>query len=102
MGIANSSLIKGAIDLITGLITAINKVTAALGPVGGAITKVLLLFAGFKGVRALFDKFIGYIAKTYVNAARAASAGGAAAGAAYAKSYTAAATGGMTTAFGKI
>ena len=31
MGIANSSLIKGAVDLLTNLLTVINKITSALG-----------------------------------------------------------------------
>ena len=87
MGIANSSMIKGAIDLITGLITAINKITNALGPVGGAITKVLLLFGGFKGIRVLFDKFVGHIAKVYIDIARKAGVAGMGAGEAYSKGF---------------
>ena len=45
----NSDVIKFAIDTVTFLVEAINKVTKSLGSFGGSITGIILSFAAFKG-----------------------------------------------------
>lgn len=47
-GIANQSVIKGAVDILTGLINAVNNLTGALGEGGSAISKALLLYGALK------------------------------------------------------
>lgn len=68
MGIANSSLIKGAVDLLTNLFTVINKVTSALGDgfIGSTFTLLtrsagllVPLIAGGKISASIFMKLGG-------------------------------------------
>lgn len=47
-GIANQSVIKGAVDILTGLINVVNDLTGALGEGGSAISKALLLYGALK------------------------------------------------------
>ena len=47
-GIANQNVIKGAVDILTGLINAVNNLTGALGEGGSAISKALLLYGALK------------------------------------------------------
>ena len=49
MGIANSTVIKGAVALLTGLLEVVNGLTRGLGDVGGAFGKFMIAFAAFKG-----------------------------------------------------
>jgi hypothetical protein len=53
MGIANSSLIKAGVDLLTTILTIINKITGAFGSSGSGIAKLLLGLGLLKGGRAL-------------------------------------------------
>lgn len=53
MGIANSTVIKGSITVLTKLIEVINSITSGFGELGGAVTKILLAFAGFKAGKQL-------------------------------------------------
>ena len=53
MDIANSNLIKGAIDLLTKILTTINKVTDAFGEFSGAAKIALLVGALYLGDKAL-------------------------------------------------
>lgn len=55
LGIANSDVIKGAVDLLSDLLNAINKMTNAPGVLGGVL-KSLLAFGVFKGGKALVGK----------------------------------------------
>lgn len=57
MGISNSGVIKGAVDLLTNLLTIINKVTDALPGVGSGIGKIAVAFLGLKAGAAIFDSF---------------------------------------------
>lgn len=55
MGIANNDVIKTAVDLITGLITGVNKLTEVLpGPASG-LAKIAVGLAGIKGGGKIFD-----------------------------------------------
>ena len=54
-GLANNQFIKMAVDILTGLLTAINKVTEGFGPWSGSALKIGLvttaLIAGDKALR---------------------------------------------------
>lgn len=57
MGLANSSVIKSVVDLLTQLITAINKITDALpGPTKG-LGKLAIAMLGLKAGAAIFDSY---------------------------------------------
>jgi len=62
MGLANSAVIKGFIDLLTGIINTINDVTDAFGDFGGAIGRVLIVFAGMKLGKALLTNILSGLA----------------------------------------
>lgn len=47
-GIANQNVIKGAVDILTGLINVVNDLTGVLGEGGSAISKALLLYGALK------------------------------------------------------
>lgn len=55
-GIANDTLIKGAIDLLTDLLTQVNNLTDSLPGLAGSLSKVLVAFLGFKGAKAIINK----------------------------------------------
>ena len=55
LGIANSDIIKGTVDFLSGLLNIINKMTNAPGILGGVL-KSLMAFGIFKGGKALFGK----------------------------------------------
>ena len=58
MGLANSSIIKLAVDLLTGVITVINKITSILpGPISG-FAKLAVVIGGMKVGEKMFDAFI--------------------------------------------
>lgn len=52
MSIANSDIVKGAVDLFTSFLTVINDLSDAFGPLNGAL-KVFLGFGIFKGANSL-------------------------------------------------
>lgn len=54
LGIANSDIIKTAVDALTKLLDVINKMSNAPGILGGVL-KALLAFGAFKGGKGLFD-----------------------------------------------
>lgn len=56
MSIANSKFIKGAVDLLTGFITAINKLTSSLPGALNGIAKLGLAFGAFKIGKNIFNK----------------------------------------------
>ena len=47
-GIANSTVIKGVVDILTKMLDVINNLTGALGDFGGTASKALLLFGGLR------------------------------------------------------
>lgn len=62
MSIANSDIIKGAVDLFTSFLTAINNLTDAFGPLSGAI-KIFLGFGIFKTGNTLLGGQTGPLSK---------------------------------------
>lgn len=56
MGIANSDLIKIAVDALTSLITAVNKLTAGLPGVGKSLANIGLAIGAFKIGKTTFNK----------------------------------------------
>lgn len=65
MGLANSDLIKGAVDMLTALLTGINNLADSLGPVGGTITRFLAAFLGFKIGKNIFDNIFSSFTSTF-------------------------------------
>lgn len=65
MGLANSDLIKGAVDMLTALLTGINNLADSLGPVGGTITRFLAAFLGFKIGKNVFDNIFSSFTSTF-------------------------------------
>ena len=55
MGITQSGLVKGTVDILTGLLTIVNKLTSGFGETGGAVAKLLVAFMAFKGLKVLKD-----------------------------------------------
>ena len=64
MGLADNEIIKFGVDLLTGLITAINGITEALPGATGNIAKLLITIGGLKAGGAIFDSFFKNLAKT--------------------------------------
>lgn len=58
MGIANSDIIKFGIDVLTGLITAINKITDGLPGVASGFAKIGVAILALKGGSAIFNALI--------------------------------------------
>ena len=56
MDIVNSDLVKGGIDILTGLLDTINKITNAFGKVGSPLAKIGLILGGFRLGRGLLMK----------------------------------------------
>ena len=56
MSIANNKIIKGVVDLLTGFISAINKLTSSLPGVLNGISKLGLAFGAFKLGKNVFNK----------------------------------------------
>lgn len=56
MGISNSSVIKGAVDLLTGILNVVNKVTGAFGEGAGGVLKLGAAMAGLKVGSAVLNK----------------------------------------------
>jgi TP901 family phage tail tape measure protein len=56
MGIMNSDLVKTGVDILTKLLTIINKATGGLDGLGGSITKILGILTVFKIGKTIFEK----------------------------------------------
>jgi len=83
MGITNSSVIKMGVDLLTGLITVVNKILSAIEKIGGGFGKAAASIALCLGVMKLGRAIIVSLAdKAFKLAASFTSTGAAAAGAA--------------------
>ena len=69
LGIANSSVIKAGIDLLTGILTTLNKLTKGATETGTSFKKLMLsigLFSGAKAVLKGFEKnILGSIAQAF-------------------------------------
>ena len=67
-GIANSSLIKGSVDLLTKILTIVNNLTDKFGEFGNSIAKVGVLLGGLyvgnKAVTAFGNKFFPKLMET--------------------------------------
>lgn len=74
LGIANSDVIKGAVDFLSDLLDIINKMTNAPGILGGVL-KSLMAFGIFKGGKKVFNGFFagGEFAKVAAREGRSAS-----------------------------
>ena len=69
MNLANSTIIKGAIDLLTGFINGINKATDVLSGGNGLIKSILSLgvaFGGFKIAKNLIVGLSASLAKSFI------------------------------------
>lgn len=69
MNLANSTIIKGVIDLLTGFINGINKATDALSGGNGLIKSILSLgvaFGGFKIAKNLIVGLSASLAKSFI------------------------------------
>ena len=58
MGLANSSIIKAGVDLLTKLINAVNKLTGLLGEGAGGVAKFAIAFGALKGGGAIFNSLL--------------------------------------------
>lgn len=59
MGLANSEIVKGGVDLLTLLLEGVNKLTEAFDGVGGSVAKIGLAIAALKTGKGLFNVFTG-------------------------------------------
>lgn len=75
MGIAQNSLIKGAVDILTGLLTIINKLTGVFGPTTGAVLKMGLAFVALRAGANFLPKLFKTIATTIVDTGQSAGEG---------------------------
>lgn len=64
MGIANSTFIKGGVDLLTSFLTVVNNLTEKLGSVGGAIAKIGVAWGTLKLGKAGFNGIFSAIGRT--------------------------------------
>jgi hypothetical protein len=61
MGIMNSDLLKKGVDILTMLLTVLNKVTAGFGGIGGSISKIGALLTILKTGEILINKLFSSI-----------------------------------------
>ena len=71
MGIANSTIIKGAVDLLTGLLNVLNKITGAFGPTIGGFLKLATAIGALTGVKKfinskMFSNFLGKVGNSNI------------------------------------
>ena len=66
MGIANNSLIKAGVDLLTNFINAINKLTSSLPGAIGAVAKLGIAFGAFKIGKGLFNKGLAQAGQVFM------------------------------------
>ena len=57
-GIANQSIIKGVVDLLTSLLETVNKITDALDPFHTGWSKILVAFLGFKAAKGVVNNVL--------------------------------------------
>ena len=55
MGLTNSTIVKGFVDILTGLLNIVNKLTSAFGEGVGSVLKWVTALSGLLGLRALFS-----------------------------------------------
>jgi hypothetical protein len=75
MGLANESVIKDVVDLLTKLLNLINWITSAGGEASGAGTLAMRLgftIVAFKGIKALVNKGLTSIVASFSTAGTAA------------------------------
>lgn len=74
MGLANSEIVKGGVDLLTWILETVNKLTEAFDGIGGSIAKIGLAIAALRAGKGLFNLFTGqaYSAGTQAGAKFAA------------------------------
>jgi len=66
MGITNSSVIKGAVDLLTKLITTLNKLLEAVGKMG-SVPKTLASIGLIAGAMKLGGSAVQFLATKFIN-----------------------------------
>lgn len=54
MGITNNVMVKTVVDILTGILNFVNKLTSAFGDGAGAVLKFVTAFGGLMGMRSLF------------------------------------------------
>ena len=62
LSLSNNNMIKLGVDLLTTLLNTINAVTGAFGQTGGALAKIVVVFAAFKSGQSFFSAFLNNIA----------------------------------------
>lgn len=77
MGIANSDVIKGTVDALTGLLEIINKLTKGTGGLDSALMKLSLVGVAMQAGGNLFNSGLGYASdmRTFKSAQKAQAAG---------------------------
>jgi TP901 family phage tail tape measure protein len=58
MGIADDKIVKGFVDILTGLINAFNKITEKADGLGGSMLRVGAVFLGLRAANAIVKKLI--------------------------------------------
>jgi hypothetical protein len=59
MGLANSEIVKGGVDLLTWILETVNKLTEAFDGIGGSVAKIGLAIAALRTGKGLFNLFTG-------------------------------------------
>ena len=62
MGLANNEILKGAVDVLTGILETVNKLTESLSGGNGlakSIISLMTVIGALKGGKSLFDSFVG-------------------------------------------
>ena len=74
MGLANSEIVKGGVDLLTWILETVNKLTEAFDGIGGSVAKIGLAIAALRTGKGMFNLFTGqaYSAGTQAGAKFAA------------------------------
>ena len=71
-GLMNSDVVKFAVDFLTSLLNALNRVTEGFGGLTGSISKIGTMVAIFQTVKTIINKFFDdIIAKIYTSAVKA-------------------------------
>lgn len=60
-GIANSTVIKGSVDVLTKLLGVINDLTGSMGDFGGTASKALLMFSGLRYGTGAMGSFLSLL-----------------------------------------
>ena len=76
MGIADNEVIKGAIDLLTGLLDSINKLTEKIDGIPGSLARIGIAVAGMKIGKEISAQFLGHLLEMKNNAAKIADGTG--------------------------